>query len=314
MTDTVLITDCDMGEAVLERRVLEEAGYRVVHAACRGEEETAAEAARTGAVGLLVQYAPITRRVLRAAPGVRAVVRYGVGLDNVDLDAAGELGVAALNVPGYGSAEVADHTMALLLASLRRIPLWAGKTAQGRWPARGALPDPMELGRCRLGLFGFGAIARGVASRAAAFGMDVAAHDPFVAPADMAAAGVRPVEWTELWENSTAVSVHAPLTPDTRAAVGADALALAEPGLALVNTARAGLVDRAGVADALETGKLGAAAFDVWWQEPADPADPLLADPRVLVTPHIAWLSPGSLRRLRTGAADRLLEALTSGP
>lgn len=310
---TVLITDCDMGPADLERGVLEPAGHDVVHAACRTEDDVVEAVRASGAVGLLVQYAPVTRAVLEACPGVRALFRYGVGMDNVDVAAARELGVVARNVPDYGSAEVADHAVTLLLSLLRGVPAWSARTAAGQWPVRGDLPEPRELRECTLGLLGFGAIAREVGARARAFGMDVVAHDPFVADADVTAAGARPVGFEELWSSATAVSVHAPLTEGTRGVVDARALDLMAPGSFLVNTARAGLVDRAALEGALASGRLAGAGLDVWWSEPADPADPLLADPRVLLTPHVAWLSPGSVRRLRTSAASRLLDVLQEG-
>jgi len=313
MSQTVLITDCDMGPADLERSVLEPAGWRVVHGSARTEEDVVAAVRETGAAGLLVQYAPITAQVLEACPSVRGLARYGVGMDNVDVAAASERGVAALNVPDYGAAEVADHTMALLLGLLRGVPTWSAATAAGRWPVRGDLPEPMELRACSLGLLGFGAIAREVAVRARAFGMQVAAHDPFVPAARMTAAGVRPVEFDDLWRSSTAVSVHAPLTADTTGIVGRTALGLLPRGSFLINCARAGLVDRAALEAALTEGCLGGVGLDVWWEEPAAADDPLLRDPRVVLTPHVAWLSPGSVRRLRTSAARRLLDVLVAG-
>lgn len=312
MTETVLITDYDMGEPDVERNILSEAGHQLATGTCRSEDDVVAAVAQSGAVGLLVQYAPITRRVLQACPSVRSVVRYGVGLDNVDLDAAAELGVQALNVPHYGSAEVADQAMSLLVSLLRGLPWWSAATRRGEWPARGELPDPLELGECTLGLFGFGAIARQVALRAQAFGMTVVAHDPYV-PADVfGAAGVRSVDWTDLWSASTAVSLHAPLTEGTRGIVNAEALDLMPAGGFLVNTARAGLVDRAALEAALASGRLAGAGLDVWWQEPALPSDPLLGHPRVVITPHVAWLSPGSVDRLRAGAATRLVGSLAA--
>jgi len=312
MNQTVLITDCDMGPADLERSVLEPAGWTVVHASCRTEEDVVTAVRETGAAGLLVQYAPITAAVLRACPGVRGLARYGVGMDNVDMAAAQELGVQALNVPDYGAAEVADHTMALLLGLLRGVPTWSAATAAGHWPARGDLPEPLELRACVLGLLGFGAIAREVATRASAFGMQVLAHDPFVPAADMTARGVRPVEFDDLWRSSTAVSVHAPLTAATTGVVDTAALGLLPPGSFLINCARAGLVDRAALEAALADDRLAGVGLDVWWEEPASADDPLLADPRVVVTPHVAWLSPGSVRRLRTSAARRLLDVLVA--
>jgi D-3-phosphoglycerate dehydrogenase / 2-oxoglutarate reductase len=312
MSHTILITDCDMGPADLERSVLEPAGWSIVHGRCRTEEDVVAAVRETGAVGLLVQYAPITAAVLRACPSLRALARYGVGMDNVDVATARELGVQTLNVPDYGTAEVADHTMALLLGLLRRVPAWSAATAAGSWPARGDLPEPLELRACVLGLLGFGAIAREVAARARAFGMQVLAHDPFVPSAEMEAAGVRPVEFDDLWRDSTAVSVHAPLTAATTGLVGRSALGLLAPGSFLINCARAGLVDRAALEASLSDGRLAGVGLDVWWEEPADADDPLLTDPRVVVTPHVAWLSPGSVRRLRTSAAQRLLDVLVA--
>ncbi|GAA4977516.1 C-terminal binding protein [Kineococcus glutinatus] len=311
---TVLVTDCDMGPAELERAVLEPAGYRVVEAGCRSEDDVVAAVTASGAEGLLVQYAPISERVLRACPQVRALLRYGVGMDTVDTEAAAALGVVARNVPGYGTAEVADHAVGLLLSLLRGLPTWSAATAAGGWPSRGQLPDPRELRASTLGLLGFGAIAREVGARARAFGMRLVAHDPFVPGADVAAGGAEPVGFEELWRTSTAVSLHAPLTAGTRGVVGAAALSSMAPGSFLVNTARAGLVDRAALEAALASGRLAGVGLDVWWQEPPAPDDPLVRDPRVLLTPHVAWFSPGSLRRLRTSAASRLLEVLTAPP
>jgi D-3-phosphoglycerate dehydrogenase / 2-oxoglutarate reductase len=313
MTPTVLITDNDMGPADLERAALEPAGYRVVHAECRTEDDVLEAVRSHRPVGLLVQYAPITERVLRAATDVKALFRYGIGMDNVDLDAARSLGIAARNVPDYGSAEVANHATTLLPSLLRGVPAWSAAAARGEWPARGDLPDPLEIGACTLGLLGFGAIAREVGARARAFGMRVLAHDPFVADDDVRAAGIEPVGFEDLWRGSTAVSVHAPLTSSTHGMVDAAALALMAPGSFLVNTARAGLVDRPALEAALADGRLAGVGLDVWWQEPASADDPLLRDPRVLVTPHVAWLSPGSVRRLRASAASRLLDVLTTG-
>jgi len=312
MSPTVLVTDCDMGPADLERGVLEPAGYDLAVADCRTETEVIDAVARTGAVGLLVQYAPITAHVLRSCPGVRALFRYGVGMDNVDTDAARDLGVEARNVPDYGSEEVADHAVTLLLSLLRGVPAWSAATARGQWPARGELADPRELRECTLGLLGFGAIARAVGARARAFGMSVLTHDPFVDEGAVTAAGARAVGFEELFSRSTALSVHAPLTASTRDLVDAAALSRMQPGSFLVNTARAGLVQRSALEGALASGRLAGVGLDVWWSEPPAADDPLVRDPRVLLTPHVAWLSPGSARRLRTFAAQRLLATLVN--
>ncbi|NAZ75275.1 C-terminal binding protein [Kineococcus sp. T13] len=314
MHRTVLITDNDAGPADLERAVLEPAGWSVVHADCRTGEEVVAAVLEHRPQGLLVQYAPMTADVLARCTGVRALFRYGVGMDNVDEEAAAALGIVARNVPDYGSAEVADHAVALLLSLLRGLPAWSAATASGGWPVRGALRDPAELAASTVGLLGFGAIAREVARRCRAFGTTVLAADPYADAGVAARAGVQLVEVGELFARSDAVSVHAPLTAATRGIVGAAALGRMRPGGYLVNTARAGLVERAALEGALADGTLAGVGLDVWWDEPADPGDPLLRDPRVLVTPHVAWLSPGSARRLRTFAAERLLAVLTQEP
>lgn len=307
---TVLITDCDMGPADLERDVLEGAGYRVVHSNCRTSEEVIEEIKKHDAVGLLVQYAPVTAEVLRACPQVCALFRYGVGMDNIDTGAASELGVVAQNVSDYGSAEVADHAMTLLLSLLRAVPSWSASTSRGEWPARGDLPEPLELREQTLGLLGFGAIAREVNRRARAFDMTVQVHDPYVSATSITAAGASPVELDDLWCSSTAVSLHVPLTTQTEGIVDDHRLSQMPPGSFLINTARAGLIDRSALENALGNGQLAGVGLDVWWQEPAPMDDLLARDLRVLLTPHIAWMSPGATRRLRTYAAQRLLEAL----
>lgn len=310
-TPTVLITDCDMGPADLERDVLEAAGYRVVHGSCKTPNEVIDAIQEHDAVGLLVQYAPVTAQVMHACPQVRALFRYGVGMDNIDTGAARELGVVAQNVPDYGSAEVADHAMTLLLSLLRAIPSWSAATSRGEWPIRGDFREPLELRECTLGLLGFGAIAREVSRRALAFDMTVQVHDPYVPATNIRDAGALPVELDDLWRSSTAISLHVPLTTQTEGVVNEHRLSQMRPGSFLVNTARAGLIDRSALQDALRSGQLAGVGLDVWWQEPAPADDILTRDARVLLTPHIAWMSPGATRRLRTYAAQRLLDALT---
>lgn len=312
MSGVILITDCDMGAPMHERAVVERGGYELVMANCRTEDDVIDAAGRAGAVGLLVQYAPITRRVLDQLPGVRAVGRYGVGVDTIDLDAAAERAVQVLNVPDYGTDEVADHTVCLLLALFRDLRWWTERMRAGDWPAPTRERAPGELATRTVGLLGFGKISRAVASRMRAFGCAVVTHDPLVADDAFAPAWVEPVDWETLWERSDAVSLHAPLTEATRGAVDDDALSRMRPGSFLVNTARAGLVQRGALERALEAGHLRGVALDVWWEEPAPDGDPLLRHPRVLATPHMAWFSEGSVERLRRLAAERVIEALSS--
>lgn len=314
MSPRILITDCDMGQATLERAVLEPNGYEVIHLDCRSPEDVIKAIEEVKPLGLLVQYAPITRDVIDNAQSCRGLVRYGIGLDNIDLSAANESGFFVHNVPTYGVNEVADHTMSLILTLLRGIHTWSMQTRSGKWPTRGQLQDPAELRETTIGLLGFGQISRVVASRAKAFGMKVISFDPFVDEKEFKTFGVERVDWDSVWKNSNLVSIHAPLTDQTRGIVNKNALQMMQPGSYIVNCARAGLIDRDGLEEILKTTILSGVGLDVWWQEPADQNDELIRNPKILVTPHIAWISPGSVVRLRTDAAKKLLSELQSQP
>ena len=312
MRQRVLITDSTIGDATIERALCVPAGYALIQDQCRSEDDVIRAIGEWQPVGILVQRAPITRRVLAACHGVRVIVRYGVGLDNVDVHAAEEFGVRVLATPGYGSNEVADHAMTLTLSLLRGLSNWSRGAAMGEWPRRGRLPDPVELDHATLGLLGFGAIARRVAVRARSFDMRVIAHDPYV-ETPFPDRGVDGVNWDELWHRSTVISIHTPLTDATRGVV--DRSVLGAPGgpSFIVNTARADIIDRASLEEALQGDGLLGAGLDVWWEEPPLASDALIRHPKVLLTPHVAWLSTGSVSRLQTMAVTALLEGLGQG-
>jgi len=311
VTRTILITDSDLGPPVIERQVCEEAGYRLVEAQCRTEENVVRAVQDVAPSGLLVQYAPVTARVLSAASSIRAIARYGAGVDSIDVDAASRAGAAVVNVPDYAVHEVADHTLALALLLLRQAACWTTATRSGEWPAPGAESAPLRtMNAIVFGLAGFGRIARAVAERARAFGANVVAHDPFVDDAAFEEAAVQRVSWEVLWATADIVSLHMSLSCNTERVVDAAALSGMRRGSYLVNTARAALVDRAALEAALHAEVLAGVAVDVWWHEPPDADDPLLRDPRVVVTPHVAYLSSESLPRLRRTAAERLVQCL----
>ncbi len=230
---------------------------------------------------------PVTRDDLRGLPALRVVATCSVGFDHVDVGAAAEHGVVVANVPDYCVEEMADSTLALVLSLLRGVVVLDRDVQAGGWDdhAAGLLP---RLRGTRLGIVGFGRIGRAVADRALALGMEVWGADPVVREAMIRAAGVRPASLAELLGACRAVSLHVPLTEATDGLLGADELALMPTGAMLVNTSRAALVDWEALIEALESGRLAAAAFDVLPEEP--PAEP----PRVrnlVVTPHAAWYS-----------------------
>jgi D-3-phosphoglycerate dehydrogenase len=231
----------------------------------------------------------------------RVIGVYAVGTDGIDVAAASAKGILVANVPDYCTAEVAEHTMALILAAWRRIPRAERVARSGNW----ALGDLEPLRRLRgrtLGLLGYGRIAREVALRAQAFGVRVLAHDPYLS-AVRAGDGVRLCRRDELLRSSDILSIHLPATPETVGSVDAEALALLPDGAILVNAGRGTIVDEAALLAALQSGRLAAAAIDVLSTEPAPVDHPLLALDTVICTPHMAYYSEESLTTLRRGAA-----------
>jgi D-3-phosphoglycerate dehydrogenase / 2-oxoglutarate reductase len=301
----VVITDCDHDTIDPERSVLDGHDVELRRLQCRTPEEVAAQAGDADV--LINQYVPITAEVLDALPRCRLVVRYGVGVDNVDVEAAEARGVWVANVPDYGRDEVADHTLALALSVLRGVVVLDRSVHEGDWDLE--LVRPLRrLSRLRWGVVGCGAIGTAVAGRAAGLGMRVLGYD---------VAGVRsdpPIERVpleELLSRSDLVSLHAALTRDSHHLIDADALARMRPAAWLVNTARGGLVDSAALLAALDAGALAGAALDVLETEPPDDLGWRLArHPRVVATPHAAWYSEEAFHTLKTEVAREALRVL----
>ncbi len=245
----------------------------------------------------------ISRDVIRRLDRCLVIGVGGVGVDMVDVDAATQAGIVVVNTPDLFIEEVADHAMLLLLAAARRVKEIDRMATSGDWSSGRALLSrmPRLLGRT-LGLFSFGNIARRVAIRARAFGLRVIAHDPYVSELTMSDAGVEPVGWAELLGRSDYLSVHAPDNPETRQSLDACAFEQMQKGVILVNTARGSVIDESALIAALERGQVAAAGLDVLAEEPPDPANPLLAMPNVIVTPHVASAST----RMRPAARRRV--------
>ncbi|MBD0289649.1 MAG: C-terminal binding protein [Thermoleophilia bacterium] len=300
----ILISDQNFGDgARVERELVEAAGGEVVLAECRSEDDVARALAEHRPDALLVQFAPVGRRALRAADGLAAIVRYGVGVDNIDTDAADAAGVAVGRVPDYCVDEVADHTIALLLAVDRAIVTLADETRAGGWDYRRAGPV-RRLRGLTLGLVGFGRIARAVAERGRALGLRLAASDPAVADEEVRAAGAEPLSLADLLPRADIVSLHVPLTPSTRGLLGERELALLPRGAVVLNTARGELVDEDALAAALAEGRLRGAGIDVLAVEPPPADHPLRRVRGVVLTPHAAWYSESAVLDLRRKAVE----------
>jgi D-3-phosphoglycerate dehydrogenase len=276
--------------------------------------EDALISAAQGADALLVSTREaITRRVLENIPQVKVISRYGVGLDNVDLDAAADAGIVVTHYPGYCTSEVADHALAMILALNRRIVELDRSLRGGAWVQHGPatrtiLGGPVQpLGEQTLGIVGFGRIGQAVAARATPFGVTILAADPYIDPETIRAAGAEPVSLEDLLRRSDIVTIHCPLTSETRGLIDADALALMKPTAVLVNTARGPIVDLPALAQALQEGRLAGAALDVVDPEPLPAESPFYQMPNVILTPHSAYYSERSVDVVRR---ETLLEAL----
>jgi len=262
------------------------------------------------AVGLFAVRAAITGAVMDALPALRAIGRYGIGVDNVDVEAATQRGIAVLNTPGFCAREVADHTLMLLLAWSRKCRAQDALMRQGVWGRDQASPMT-ALYTQTLGLVGFGQIAREVARRAQAFGLTVIAHDAYVPRETIEAHGARAVGMVELLAASDYLSIHAPLTPATRHLMGEAQFRAMKRTAFLINTSRGGLVDESALIAALQQGLLAGAGLDVFEREPILASNPLTRLENVLLTPHIAGLSDEGQAACRTRLARAMCEVLS---
>jgi D-3-phosphoglycerate dehydrogenase len=261
---------------------------------------------------LVAGMAPLTRAFLFALPRLKGVVRLGIGVDSVDVEAASDLGIVVANVPDFCSDEVAEHALGLILAVTRKIALADRKARRGEWaPGLDAILRPMRrLSGQTLGLVGLGKIGRSLAHRAKGLGLRVIAHDPHVSTELAQAAGIPLMSLDAMLPQTDILSLHVPVTPETRGMVNARSLALLKPGAILVNTARGAIVDEAALCAALASGRLAGAGLDVLQQEPLRPSSPLAAFDNVVFTCHYASLSEDSYGILRQQVSEQTVQIL----
>ena len=299
----VVITDYGFPSIDIERSVIEAAGFQLEAAQphCKTEEDIIARC--QDADVLLVQWAPVTRKVLVALPRVKCIVRYGVGVNNFDLEAARDLGVTAVNVPDFCIDEVSDHALAMILSLGRRIPQDHHQILQGKWGINPFRPLP-AFSDLTLGLVGFGQIARRVAAKAKAFGFNIIAFDPFASQELFAEAGVTRADFAGLLTTSDIISLHCPLTADTTHLVNQKEIARMKRGVILINTARGPVIKETDLIAALESGHIGGAGLDVFEEEPLPAGSPLRGFGNVVLTSHAASVSEKAITTLQTKAAE----------
>ena len=298
---TGVLTDVEVEKAHLRGRPME-----IRLAALETPEQVARETADADAVIVTVE--PLPRASIEQfGPRLRIISRAGIGLDAIDLEAAKERGVAVFHTPDYATEEVATHTVALILALNRKL-LDGDRVARAEWRAWPQLKPVRPLSELTVGVVGLGRIGRAVIDRLRPFTAGIVGFDAY---ASESLPGVRTVaSLDELLGECDVLTLHAPLTDETRGMIGARELALLRPGALLVNVARGALIDQAAVAAALRSGQLGGAGLDVLVAEPPAADDPLLSAPGLLLSPHFAWYSEASNRRMREMAIDGILDYL----
>jgi len=292
-----------------ERRELALADAELVLVA-DAEHEALVRAFRS-ADAVLFAAVPVTRGLLDQARRLRIVARLGTGVDNIDVAAATDLGIAVTNVPDFATDDVAEHAIALIFACAKQVPALDSAVRAGDWNARNEIRLGTVVGRT-LGLVGFGRIGRTVARYATALGMLVLAYDPLLDPEEMLYFGqTEPVtSLRALLERADFVSLHAPLTPETRHMISTEELSLMKKTAYLINCGRGALLDEAALVEAVKSGVIAGAGLDVLEQEPPLPDSPVLACPAIVITPHCSAHTHRALTQLRRTAVRSILQAL----
>jgi D-3-phosphoglycerate dehydrogenase len=313
MGPRVTITDLEHESIEPELKVLSRIDAQVAWLDCKTEQDVIQAAADADA--LMVGYAPVTRKVLGSLPRCRIVSRYGIGVDMVDVEAATECGIVVANVPDYCLDEVADHTMALLLACARKIPhlhqaLRDGRAVKdGSWNTLEIAAPMHRLKGQRLGIIGLGQIGHLVARRAQAFGLRVlAAPDPAVSQQEAAALNIDMLPLDQVLQQADYVSLHVPLTDETYHLINGERLSHMKPTATIINTSRGPIIDQAAMIEALQRGKLAAAGLDVYEKEPLAQDSLLRKMDNVVLSSHAAWYSEEALYDLKVHAAQAVVD------
>ena len=310
----IAITDYAFADLEIESQVIAKANASLVSLKEKRPQADLVELVR-GADAVITQFASVNSAVIAAMDRAKVIVRYGIGVDNVDLNAARERGIPVCNVPDYCIDEVADHTLAFILASVRQVVPNTLMLREGKWGIATPLETLHSLATCTVGVIGFGRIGRAVVRRLKAFNARVLVFDPVVPSAEIVKAGVEAsATFDELLAQCDIVSPHCPSTPQTKRMFNVAAFAKMKPGAILINVGRGDLVDSAALVAALQDGKLGGAALDVFDPEPIPADSPVLKMKNVILSGHIASASPKAVRKLRESVAEIAIKAIRGEP
>lgn len=297
-----VVIDAGYDQHTIEEEILAPFGFSVVERACHGDAQKVV-ASVSDASAVLVRESPITAEAIAAMPDCKIIVRYGVGIDNIDRDAAAAHGIYVANVPDYGVEEVSDHTLALLLSVLRRTASRDRAVRSGAWNVSRAEPMHRIAGRT-LGIIGYGRIGQAFHRKTTVFGFkETLIHDTNDQPLPD---GAKSAGLDELFSRCDIVSLHVPLRPTTAGLVSRERIAAMPRGGVIVNTSRGGLIDEAALAEALHSGHLAGAGIDVYAEEPPAKDNPLFSAPNAVLSDHTAWYSEDSVSELQSKAAQEI--------
>ncbi|MBI1915198.1 MAG: C-terminal binding protein [Planctomycetes bacterium] len=310
---TVVVTDNAFDSFDVESEILRPLGCEIVISKKVPPPEELARLV-ADAEHVLTQFAPLNAAVIGAMRRAKVIVRYGVGVDNVDLEAARRRGIPVCNVPDYCTDEVADHTLALLLATTRRVLANNNRIRSGGWGLVGPFAGMKTLRDLTIGVVGFGRIGREVVRRLHGFKCRMLVHDPVIPDDAIREAGCKPAALDALLGASDVVTLHCPSTAQTRRMLRRDTIARMKPGAILINVARGDLVESAALVEALERGHLSAAGLDVFDPEPLPSDSPLRTMDNVVVSSHVAATSERAVRALRQGAAGTIAASIRGEP
>lgn len=308
----IAVTDYTFPSLEIEESLLKPLGCDVIAGQCGTSATLIPHVAHADVV--LTQFAPISADVIAAMQKARAIIRYGIGIDNIDLEAARARGIPVCNVPDYCTDEVADHTLAFILGLTRQVVTNCIHVRSGQWGLGVLLPEMKTLRDLTVGIVGFGRIGREVAARLAHFKCRRLVYDPAVSKEAIMQAGCEPVSFPDLLHSVDIVTLHCPLTPATTQLLGPEQFAKMKTGSFLVNVARGSLVDTRALIAALQSGKLMGAALDVFDPEPLAVDSPLRAVANVILSSHIAAASEKAVRTCREIVANLAAKAVAGEP
>jgi len=300
----VVITDLDHREAEEEKKVFDQIGAELIWAKVKEEDEIIHIC--KDADGLLNQYSLMTRRVLENLPRCKAIARFGVGVDSIDLRAATDLGIIVANVPDYCVDEVALQAVTMLLTLIRKTILFDQKVKSGQWDFRHGAPIHRVRGKT-MGLVGCGKIGWEVAKIVSSLGMRVFAFDPYIQKAE---GSVELVDLDTLLKEADFISVHCPLNESTRHLIGENAFRKMRKKPLIVNTSRGPIIEERALVQALKEGWVSGAGLDVMEKEPPDPGNPLLKMEQVILSPHMSFYSEESIKELKRRTAEGVADVL----